>query len=38
MRISIIISFCARQAKQRYLRIHPNANCVSLYSHYTISL
>lgn len=26
MRVSKVISICARQAKHRYLRIHPNAN------------
>ena len=38
MRVIIIILICARRAKQRYLRIHHNANYVSLYSHYTVSL
>ena len=37
MRVSKTASIRARQAQQRYLRIHLNANYVSLYSHYAVS-
>jgi len=38
IRVKKGISIPARRVKQRYLRFHPNANGVNLYSHYTVSL
>jgi hypothetical protein len=38
LRVKEVISISARRVMQRYLRFHPNANDLNLYSHYTVSL